>query len=128
VYRAQSEDPEDLEDVWPNYTNRGSTTLTRSEFNRSTTPTAATWWPSARWSVWGQSAPWRPSRTKPRPGAAIAGISGLTIGLAELTGPWCRCRRRLTSYADARRQLFFPDEDDLTAVSAVSIARTRTSE
>jgi hypothetical protein len=120
VYRSQQEDPENLEDVWPRIEEPGLQHAHQKRIQPvDSASTTATWWfitglVGLAAGLGTAAAIQKESKT----GAAVAGLSGLGIGLGGLIGGWIIMPSpRDEMSADARRRLFFPEEDDLEAVA-----------
>jgi hypothetical protein len=120
VYRIRSVDPEDLEDVWPRLQEPELYRVHQARIEPVDDANAkATWW--AVGGLVGLVAGIGTAaaiQDQTGTGAAIAGISGLTIGLTGAIGALVISPSAQDEMdADARRQLFFEGEDDLRAVA-----------
>jgi hypothetical protein len=120
VYRAQRKDPEELEDVWPALQEPA---LQRTHQERIQ-PVDDANKSALRWALIGLVGMGAGIGTaaaiqgETGTGAAIAGLSGLAIGVVGVIGATIALPSPHDEMAaDARRQLFFAEEDDLQAVA-----------
>jgi hypothetical protein len=119
VFEIDSNDPEDVEDLWADM----NEPELEKEHMKSITPVDDAFMDTIYWSLGGLAGMFGglgiavAVQEESGEAAAVAGISGLVIGLVGVIGALASQPSGPDQvYADARRTLFIPEEDDVQSV------------